>query len=403
MTPAQLQPENFSAYPPEAKRVMTSHLPLLRKLPTTYVALLMREAIYYDWRFPAERLEIDNQFNFLGKLSSDKLQQSMAGFSALRLSKELESIDWVNKPIPFSEKLSAYLWATHQIDDFRKTATEFVHQVNINSPSDEPAISRVCVVAIGQGVTANTYPVFRKLRRYGTYFTKVSPDGGCRDLLDAVCARANAHQQPYAHWYVDGGKELNCKSSAVSCISYESIKPIRMELLKYIRTAMESGVGPENLRTSLAETGPSQLGLKSDGAEGLMNRFKISLLTEGSGTQIYSTTFVQWAAREVLRRAQPLTLFARFAPRQKERSMKEMLERATAEEPDFQGSLIDADMGAYYTWINQVRLSGSDKSAFLAWFEDHQEALAIGPSLTRGKQSNETIGLNDLLKKTIAS
>lgn len=134
-----------------------------------------------------------------------------------------------------------------------------------------------------------------------------------------------------------------------------------------------------------------------------MNRFKISLLTEGSGTQIYSTTFVQWAAREVLRRAQPLTLFARFAPRQKERSMKEMLERATAEEPDFQGSLIDADMGAYYTWINQVRLSGSDKSAFLAWFEDHQEALAIGPSLTRGKQSNETIGLNDLLKKTIAS
>lgn len=403
MTPAQLQLENFSAYPPEAKRVLTSRLPLLRKLPTIYVALLMREAIGYDWRFPAERAEIDNQLNFLEKLSGNELQQSMAGFAALRLSKEIESIDWVNSPIPFSEKLSAYLWATHQIDGFRKTATDFVHLVNVNSPGEAPAAPRFCAVAIGQGVEANTYPLFRKLRHYGTYFTQVSPGGGCRELLDAVCARAAAHPQPYAHWYVDGGKELDCKSNAVSCISYERIKPIRMALLKHIRAGMESGVGSENLRTSLAETGPGQLGLKGDGAEGLMNRFQISLLTEGSGTQIYSTTFVQWAAREILRRAQPLTVFARFAPRQKERSMKEMLEKAAAEEPDFQGSLIDADMGAYYTWINQTRLPGSDQSAFLVWFEDHREALAIGPSMTPGTQSNEAIRFSELLKKTIPS
>ena len=83
--------------------------------------------------------------------------------------------------------------------------------------------------------------------------------------------------------------------------------------------------------------------------------------------------------------------------------MREMLEKATAEEPDFQGSLIDADMGAYYTWINQVRLSGSDKSAFLVWFEGHQEALAIGPSMSRGTQSNEAIGLTALLQKATTS
>ena len=40
----------------------------------------------------------------------------------------------------------------------------------------------------------------------------------------------------------------------------------------------------------------------------MLNRFQLSLLTEGSGTQVFSTTFVQWAAREALRRAQPLTL-----------------------------------------------------------------------------------------------
>jgi alanyl-tRNA synthetase len=43
------------------------------------------------------------------------------------------------------------------------------------------------------------------------------------------------------------------------------------------------------------------------------------------------------------------------------------------------GSLVDADMGAYYNWINQQRLPGSEKALFLAWFEDHREALAISP------------------------
>jgi len=58
--------------------------------------------------------------------------------------------------------------------------------------------------------------------------------------------------------------------------------------------------------------------MKNTGGDAVLNRFQLSVLTEGSGTQIYSTTFVQWAARELLRRAQPLTLLARFAPRLRE-------------------------------------------------------------------------------------
>ena len=79
----------------------------------------------------------------------------------------------------------------------------------------------------------------------------------------------------------------------------------------------------------------------------MLNRFQVSVLTEGSGTQFFSPTFVQWAARELLRRAQPLTLLARFAPRQTGRSMNEMLaDTQTRAVLDPLGSLIDADMGA---------------------------------------------------------
>ncbi len=134
----------------------------------------------------------------------------------------------------------------------------------------------------------------------------------------------------------------------------------------------------------------------------ILNRFQVSLLTEGSGTQLFSTTFVQWSAREVWRRAQPVTLLARFAPRQREQSMRELLAGTQQKaELDPEGSLIDADMGAYYTWINQERLRGGEQGSFLAWFEDHNEALAIGSALARGTEDSKPIELRELLGRLV--
>jgi hypothetical protein len=161
-------------------------------------------------------------------------------------------------------------------------------------------------------------------------------------------------------------------------------------------------MGPEELRTHLARLVPSDVGLDKPGDE-VLNRFQLKLLTEGSGTQIFSTTFAQWTAREALRRAQPLTVMVRFAPRQRQRPMNELLTAVRANaELDLAGSLVDADMGAYYNWINQQRLPGADQSAFLVWFEGHSQALAIGPSIPRGTVSTTVAYLSDLLALAVS-
>ncbi|MDE3195022.1 MAG: hypothetical protein KGN84_01670, partial [Acidobacteriota bacterium] len=101
-----------------------------------------------------------------------------------------------------------------------------------------------------------------------------------------------------------------------------------------------------------------------------------------------------------LRRAQPLTVVTRYAPRQREKQMNELLaEHQRKPELDPQGSLVDADMGAYYTWLNQQRLVGDDKAAFLVWFEGHSEAIAVAPSLEGGKRSDAPIDIADLAAK----
>jgi hypothetical protein len=93
----------------------------------------------------------------------------------------------------------------------------------------------------------------------------------------------------------------------------------------------------------------------------------------------------------------------RFAPRQRQRPMNELLSNNHSNsELDFRGSLVDADMGAYYHWINQQRLPGSEDSSFLVWFEGHAQALVIAPSFPKGKESDSAVDLRELLSLAAA-
>jgi hypothetical protein len=402
MLPAQLVPENFTAYPPEAKRRASSHLPLLRRLPLSFVPLLLRELIVFDWKFPAERRDVDRQLEYLAALPADDFRRAMAAFAQLRLSPELERTDWVNSPATFSEQLTAHLWATHQIDSFRAAAVAYVRNSNSAVSDEALPTHRLGIVVLGQGTANNEYPLFRKLGPQGTHFTHVKHGDGLRVLLEALARRAAALPEPYGHWCIDGGSGASVPGGMVTNVSYSALSPARAALQGRMQKSYEGSVfDPEAFRTMLARTRPEEVGLDSTG-DAVLNRFQLSLLTEGSGTQVFATTFVQWAAREALRRAQPLTVLARFAPRQREKPMNELLaESQRKPELDPQGSLIDADMGAYYTWLNQQRLSGAGKAAFLVWFEEHEEALAISPSFERGKRVEEPVQLPDLIARVV--
>jgi hypothetical protein len=399
MLPDQLTPASFAAYPPEARQLAARQVALLRRMPLAFLPLLLRELIVYDWKFPAERTDLDRQFAYLGSLDSGSFQAMMSAFAGLKLTRALEQVDWVNSSAIFSEQLSAHLWATHQIDAFRAAAVEYVRKVTSSAPDPALPTHRLGIAIIGQGVDKSDYRLFRKLARQGTYFTQIKPGSGVRALLNAAAGRAQAYPVRYGHWYIDGGTALNVPAG-VTRISYDALSAPRAEIQNRIRKAYESaGFDPEALRTRIAQLRPQDIAFGSSGDE-VLNRFQLSLLTEGSGTQIFATTFVQWAAREALRRAQPVTLVIRFAPRQRERPMNELLaERERPPELDPPGSLIDADMGAYYTRLNQQRLSGEEKSAFLAWFEDHREAVAIAPGFDRGKRSDATVDLADLVSQ----
>lgn len=412
MLPSDLKPEQFSGYPPQARKLIAGYVGALQRLPLAFVPSLLREVIDYDFKFPPERKAIERELANLDALSPDQAKEWFEGFFQINQSSKLEKLDWVNSPGLFVEQLSAHLWATHQLDAFRQAATDYANRLQAATPAELPPVPRLGIAVIGQGAATHDAPLFRKLRAHGGYFSRVNPENGLETLLNAVAARAEAHPAPYSHWYIDGGQEAD-HDAALTCVSYHALEPARAVLLRKMSGEIgKPGMGPEALRTLLAQMRPADLGLGKARAgkagpgkaslagteDEVLDRFQVKLLTEGSGTQIFSTTFAQWAARETLRRAQPLTLLVRFAPRQRQKPMNELLSgvRSNAE-LDPAGSLVDADMGSYYTYLNQQRLPGAEKSAFLVWFEGHNEAVAIGPAMPRGTQSSSPTDLKQLL------
>jgi len=402
MLPRDLKAESFASYPPEARRIAIDHLETLRRLPLSFVPSLLRELIDYDYKFPVERSTIEKEISALKSLKDAEVHEWFTEFAAISLSSSLTTFSWVDLPAQFVEQEAAYLWSTHQLDSFRKAAKDYGDRLERLKEPEPNDLRRLGIAVVGRDVSTYDGLLFKNLRKHGTYFTSVSPQNGLKSLLAAVEKRAEADQARYAHWYVDGGSPV-AHSDRITSVAYDALAPVRNSLLKRMQAEISRpGMGPEELRTVLARLNPADVGMEGN-MDPVLSRFQLKLFTEGSGTQIYSTTFVQWTSREILRRAQARTLLVRYAPRQRQRPLNELLAGELGEaELDPFGSLIDAEMGAYYHWINQQRLPGSEGSGFIAWFEGHNQAVAIGPSMPRGTESNSAIDLERLVSLVLA-
>lgn len=398
MDPRSLSIASFQSYDPLARKLACDHLELLRSLPLVLCAVMLREIINFDVRFPRERAAIEFRLSYLESLSAEDRRNLTIGFANLSLSPELLTADWVCSPQKFEELLSAHLWASKQYDTFREVAVAFAQQVDRSMPAWNPGARRWVVIVFGPELRKDGYPLFRKLRPHGVFFSRVTGEDGMTAILDELGQRAAKTQTPFDHWYIEGGISEAKISGGVSQCSWQQSTAMRTEMLAMIEKIVSSGSGgPEMLRSAMASWTPGTHNAVTGNA--LVDRFILSVYGEGSGTQIFSTTFVQWATREILRRAEPVSVVARYGLRQKQRTLNEMFSKPSSRAvTDPAGSLVDADFGAYTSWVNLSRISGSDQARFVVWCEAHGQAIALGPDCPRGTEAPDQIGITQLLR-----
>jgi hypothetical protein len=223
-----------------------------------------------------------------------------------------------------------------------------------------------------------------------------------QQIFQVFAHHAQGSSEPYAHWYVDGGdpwtQDFSSIAGAVS-VTYPALDSLRKKTLARMEQLTQTGgAGAEAMRARLVGTTTQDLDAREVTADPVLARFYTELFTQSSGPQIFSTSFVQWSGRELARRAQPRTLLLRYAPRQRYQPFNELLRTADPSRTDPEGSLRDAEMGAYYTWIEMNRITTPGKGTFLAWVEGTTQAVLIGSNAPRGTQCNTALQLKDAIE-----
>lgn len=379
-------------------------LKLIESLPVPLAAMMMQQLARASKLFPAERRELDRSLQALMPPRKDGAEQGVQMFATIRLSPELQHLDWRSDPMVFVEKMTAELWSSGQIGTFRDAAKLLAPTSAAEPESPKPAPRFVAVVFDRSLRASGSTPfLFRKLREYGTFFPHADDERGTETLGNWIAARATADPEPYAHWRVSGDKWGEGTSGSVMSLSYDGLRPARQQLLAFFNKTRntEASGGPQGMRQALLRLTPEKIGLDAI-EDQVLRSFALDIFTEGSGTQVYSTTFVQWTVREVLRRAQPQTVLARFAPRSEAISMDRLISHPEIEPPeDGPGSLIDGEMGAYLSYVNLMRLPGAERASFLVWHEGYGQALLIGSGMPRGAQSSSEMNVEKLLALTV--
>src|SRR5215831_18996433 len=137
MLPTDLKPERFNSYPPEARKLLGDNIATLQRLPLSFLPSLLREAIDYDYKFPAERRALERELANLLSLTPAQHSEWFGALEQIQLSASLEKFDWVNQPAQFVEQLSAHLWTTHQQDAYRKAAMDYGARLQSAAPPEK--------------------------------------------------------------------------------------------------------------------------------------------------------------------------------------------------------------------------------------------------------------------------
>jgi hypothetical protein len=390
MIPSQLTSASFASWSPGARALAVQRLSLLRAMPLSLLPSYLLQIENYDRLFPVEQRQLVTQLETLSAKPA-----LMTAFAAIPVPEQAARMDWLAHPGLFIDAMSRALWQTHQIDAYHNAAENLFAAMPVRAVAPM-APAPLLIAVFGRDTAASQYPLFLKLRGSGTYLHKVDETEASKHLLALLHQRAVSHPENYTHWYVDGGEPWPQPPGTenLKCFTFPQLAPLTDAVLRTMKTATQEGWGPEVLADRMRELKPAALDSSAVTADPRMAHLFVTLLTQGSGTQLYSTSFVEAAGVEVIRRAQPVTLMLRFAPRRKPASMNDMLDqRGQSLQLDPEGALVDADMGLYYAWLAMRKLPGGERTSLLALVEGQGQAFLAGPSITRGVESSSSVTL----------
>jgi hypothetical protein len=408
---------------PDPASLLRRHHELLARLPVSFRAFIGVEAEKWPTMFAPEKAYLGALLESIASWTGPELTEAFAAVA--RLEDEAGGRDareggarQLQDAIQSRLRRKGLLprWRQEVDAVFRRLQPRIDERLR---SADAP--HRLVVVLYGQGIAIQRDGLWRRLRGIGRRISLRLEGAQTSDaFLRALFApsekpslfsalRDSAGHGPHGTWIVEAGESLHALCEAgpgqggagATGLSYARLRAYRELLARSLYKKVVSGVsGPQELAAyarGLHIEPPAGSLLHSDA---VVRAFIRDVFLSGNGTLLVNNTFVEWAAVQALKRAEPRLLVARFGVRDKMKPFSSLLlfssPRPTDQVPimeDPLGSFVDVEQLSYYVWVNAEKSAAyRGRTLYLLLAEGVDEMLAIrsdAPSGGAGESATE--------------
>jgi hypothetical protein len=392
----------------DAATLAHEHKALLERLPATVHAFIAVELQKWPTLFDAERRYQRALLEHLSRLSSTELLQNVAGITRVEAEAGLNASGG-GDPGRFQDQAQALLRKRRLVPEWRREVDRFFQTVGpmVDAqlyPADAPR--RLIVQVYGSDIAIQPDKLWSRFKGSGIRVPLASEaTQGAGDFLTALfggpgaalfrAARDLADFAPLDAWIIESHEALHdlCEErtapgrsgGSVTGLSYDRLREYRNNLSRALYSKILSGV--ENPQAFAAYVRSLKIapdtGALPNSAD-VLQAFVRDVLLTGNGTLFVNNTFVEWAAVQAIRRAQPRVLVTRFGVRDKLKPFSSLLlfsqPRPSDQLPvkDPAGSFIDVEQLSYYVWLNAEKSPAyRNRTLYLFLAEGASEMLAI--------------------------
>ncbi len=387
---------------------------VLRRLPLTFVPFVNQQLHQWETLFPNERHAVERLLVYVAGLSDG---ESLALFRDVKALEEKMGVrHWHLSTSEQTIENSSELARSPYFQEWRQavqavfaTADRHVQEMN-----GTPAVSRhrLLLLEFPRTLPFDPATVWACWQGAGTTVNldlhSVEPGGTLATLLLGRSPRSAsafggllsaARGQPAEHadaWAIDASREL--VDSLVSqegaggftplLMSCGRLESFRQSFSHEMNTMRKDLTDADAVFDRLRKVDVSAWCPPEVAGDAALREFVRSVYLSGNGAVIFSNSFVEWAASEVLRRARPSLLAARFGVRSKPKPFTgvAVFDNQDQVNPlpavdDFEGSALDAQILALYIWMAAGRYAEYQNSTVCVCIaESLAQAHVIAPS-----------------------
>jgi hypothetical protein len=393
----------------EAATLAAKYGEVLKRLPATLRASILVELQKWPMLFAPEQRYQRALLEHLSRLPEGELNRGASAIARIETEAGVSRLNDRN-PARFQDESQALLRTSGRIGDWRRAVDDWFQIIDpvLEAqlyPADAPR--RLVIQIYGSGIAVQRDRLWSRFKGVGlrvpldlegtdesraflqALFGERAPGTSAPAIFAA--ATASAQLAPLDAWIIESHEALHdqcdpARDATLTGLSYDRLRGYRDDLTRALYARIQKGVESPQAFAAYARSlqiSPPPGGLLH--SVDIVRAFVRDVMLTGNGTLFVNNTFVEWAAIQALRRAQPRILATRYGVRDKLKPFSSLLlfsrPRASDQIPEIEdplGSFIDAEQLSYYVWLNAEKSPAyRKKTLYLFLAEGIDEMLAI--------------------------